>query len=40
LTTIDFYFSIDAEVEQAQDRYTEQLVRMETMNTIPLKPVR
>ena len=34
--TIDYYLSLDAEVPTAQAQYTEQLVRMMHINTVPL----
>lgn len=35
---IDFYLSLDVEVADAWDHYTEQVVRMDYINTAPILP--
>ena len=40
LTSIDYFISIDDEVpEAALEHYSEQLVRMESINVVPLQTV-
>ena len=37
--SIDFFLSLDTEVLDANTQYSEQLVRMEFMNTAPFEKV-
>lgn len=39
IPTIDYFFSLDDELSEAHDHYSEQLVRMQYINSVPLRKV-
>lgn len=39
MSSIDYYFGLDVEVNEADTHYSEQLIRMEYMSSAPMQPV-